>query len=654
MKNRDISGIDFKNVPMLILLLAVIACGIWFIPNKTQEKEAAPDASSIKVVDDFNDGQEPNLIGGEQAFSSSSKEAFVRTTYDKADTYDKVGHSLKLGFYVPKSEVACLSVGLNELDISKAKGLYFWMKGAKGGEIFELELKDRVGGTSRTNASIKVKPSRRWQKVKLEKEHFEGVDFDRLRSLDFVFEGLEGKTSGIVYIDDIAFYGDKEVFFESLKDNIYGFPKEATLGPKEILKRSNEELLMELAKATWGYFRDCVDKRNGLVLDHIDVSPERKIGDFTSPTNIGLYLMCVVSAYDFGFITKEEAIDRISRTLKTIDELPKWNGFLYNFYSTTNLQISRKYISSVDNGWLAAGLIIVRQAFPDELGKVATGLLDGMDFSKLYNRSLGQLSLGYDESEEKYSPYNYGLLATEPRLTSLIAIGKGDTPREHWFRIYRTLPIDWDWQDQTPEGAEREYEGTKVFQGYYKKDDVKFVPSWGGSLFEFLMPTLLVDEKGLAKEGLGLNDEIAVKIHIEFAKEKGYQIWGMSPCSTPDGSYGGYSEFGVAVLGTKGYKDEGVITPHASILALDFSAEEVIKNIRKMLELYPTYGEYGLYDSVNILQNKVSYRYMALDQGMILVALNNHLNNAIMRSRFHQDPIGKNSESLLGMEKFFE
>lgn len=658
MKNRDTSGIGFKNVPIFVFLV-LISLGFWWGPKKAEDKLAALDASSIKMVDDFNDAQEPNLIGGMQSVSSSSKSGFVRTGFDKTDTHDKVGYSVKLEYYAPKSEQARWAMGLNELDISKAKGLYFWVKGAKGAEGFELELKDKKGGTSKRGTSIKVKASKKWQRVNISGENLASADFNCLSSLDFIFAGLrrqgEGsKASGIVYIDDIAFYGDKEVFFESLKDNIYGFPKEATVNAKEVLRKSDDELLRELAKATWGYFRDCVDKRNGLVLDHIDVSPERKIGDFTSPTNIGLHIMCVVSAHDLGFISKDEAVKSISQTLATIEGLPKWEGFLYNFYSTTNLQISRHYISSVDNGWLAAGLIVLRQAFPGEFNRRATRLLDDMKFSKLYNQPLGQLSLGYEADNKKYSPYNYGLLATEPRLTSLIAIGKGDIPREHWFRIYRTLPADWDWQDQIPEGATHEYEGIKVFEGYYKYGDAKFVPSWGGSLFEFLMPTLLVDEKNLAKDSLGKNDEIAVSVHIEHAKEKRYPVWGMSPCSTPDGSYGGYSEFGVAALGTKGYKDEGVITPHASILALDFSAEEVVKNIRKMLELYHIYGEYGLYDSVNILQNKVSYRYMALDQGMILVALNNHLNKGIMRTRFHQDPIGQKSESLLSVENFFK
>jgi hypothetical protein len=178
------------------------------------------------------------------------------------------------------------------------------------------------------------------------------------------------------------------------------------------------------------------------------------------------------------------------------------------------------------------------------------------------------------------------------------------------------------------------------------------VPSWGGSLFEFLMPTLVLNEKELAPKSFGLNNKIAVQAHIKFAREKGYPVWGISPCSTPDGRYGGYSEFGVAQIGTKGYKDEGIITPHVSFLALDALPEEAIKNIRKLLKIGYIYGEFGLYDSLNIKTLEVGKKYLMLDQGMVLCAINNFLNQGILKKRFHQDSVGKAIEKLLAIEEF--
>ncbi|HRZ67727.1 MAG TPA: glucoamylase family protein, partial [Candidatus Omnitrophota bacterium] len=75
--------------------------------------------------------------------------------------------------------------------------------------------------------------------------------------------------------------------------------------------------------------------------------------------------------------------------------------------------------------------------------------------------------------------------------------------------------------------------------------------------------------------------------------------------------------------------------------------------IRRMLFYFDMYGEYGFYDSVNVKNGKVSYRYLALDQGMILPSIDNYLNNGAIRQRFHKDPVAKKVEKLLN-ENFFE
>jgi hypothetical protein len=200
-------------------------------------------------------------------------------------------------------------------------------------------------------------------------------------------------------------------------------------------------------------------------------------------------------------------------------------------------------------------------------------------------------------------------------------------------------------------GEEKEVGGIWVFRGMYLYNGIYVVPSWGGSLFEFLMPTLLMKERQLSPRGLGKNSDIAAKIHIQYAlKEKGYPVWGISPCSYP----GGYGEFGIKQIGVKGYRDFGIITPHASFLALEFRPKEVMANIRKLLELYPILGEYGFYDSVKMRgKDPVTMKYLALDQGMILVSIVNHLKGGVIRDYFHEDPGVARSEHLLQKENFF-
>jgi len=106
-------------------------------------------------------------------------------------------------------------------------------------------------------------------------------------------------------------------------------------------------------------------------------------------------------------------------------------------------------------------------------------------------------------------------------------------------------------------------------------------------------------------------------------------------------------------MSVKGYPDRKIITPHVSFLALDSYPEAAIENIRKLLE-YELYGEYGLYDSINLRTNRVNPQYLALDQGMTLVAICNYLKAGSIQSRFHEDSVGKNVEDLLMKESFFK
>jgi hypothetical protein len=119
------------------------------------------------------------------------------------------------------------------------------------------------------------------------------------------------------------------------------------------------------------------------------------------------------------------------------------------------------------------------------------------------------------------------------------------------------------------------------------------------------------------------------------------------------GLRGGYGEFGLRAIGSKGYKDGGIVTPHVTFLALPFEPEEALKNIRSFLRMFPVYGMYGFFDSVDVKNGQVCYHYLALDQGMILIALDNYLNNKAISKRFHADPVGSRGEPFLAAEEFY-
>ena len=222
------------------------------------------------------------------------------------------------------------------------------------------------------------------------------------------------------------------------------------------------------------------------------------------------------------------------------------------------------------------------------------------------------------------------------------------------------MPKEWDWQGQIPKGTEKEYCKTKVFQGYYsykpknnKSKEAKFVPSWGGSMFEFLMPTLVLNERKLAKKGLGLNNIRAVEIQIDSALNGSrLKVWGMSPCSIPGEPFG-YSEYGIPELGIKGYENKGVVTPHAAFLALPIKTKEAVSNIRELLKFDGIYGEYGFYDAVDTKSKMISSKYLCLDQAMSFIALSNYLKKGNIINYFHKDKDIKKTEKLLRIERFF-
>ncbi|OIU70781.1 glucoamylase family protein [Rossellomorea aquimaris] len=408
--------------------------------------------------------------------------------------------------------------------------------------------------------------------------------------------------------------------------------------------------LKAIAKKTYTYYEDHTDPATGLTFDETRYTEEgKKNAEHTSPTNIGMYMMSTVSAQEMGFISKEEAVDRIQVTLNTLESMKKWNGLFYNWYYTKDGSLKKdwgQFISQVDNGWLSAGLIVAGQAY-DELNGQTSKMVANMDYSTLYDPEVGQFRGGYDVAQEKLTDHHYGLLYTEPRVASYISIGKGDVPKEHWWKMERTIPAEWDWQSQIPEGEYAEYDGVSVFEGHYEYSGVKFVPSWGGSMFEGLMPGIVLKEKELGKQALGLNNQRHVELQIQYAKDKGYKAWGFSPAATPDG----YSEFAATPLGTSGYADKSTVTPHASFLALDYAPDEVRKNI-KVLKGMDMYGKYGFYDSVNVETGEMAKAYLALDQGMIMVSIANYLKDGVIRDYFHQDPIGKKPEELLEKEVF--
>jgi len=450
------------------------------------------------------------------------------------------------------------------------------------------------------------------------------------------------------------------------------------------------DILLKYARDTWHSFTDMTSDI-GLPADHLccSVNDQWTTASHTSPTNIGTYIWSTIAAEDLGIITKQEAVQRISQTLKTLNRLERKHGFFFNWYNPSNGKRSttwavngtpvRQYLSSVDNGWLAAALILLRNSRA-EFEEAAETILSKMNFGFFYDAynandpiaHPGQLWGGYDTTTKAFDSFHYDLLNTEPRIVSYIGIAMGNIPAEHYYRMYRTLPAERDWQKQIPDGQMDTYFGVDVFEGHYVYRNKRVVPSWGGSMFEALMVPLFVPETVWAPTSWGVNHPLYIECQIEHGlKDMKSKYWGFSPASKPEG---GYMAYGVDAIGTnpEGYPSNndntladrndplsysnlytnGVVTPHASFLALPFAPNESLENLRLIDQDFKAYCQYGFLDSINIQSGHVSDCILALDQGMIMAAITNVINQNSLQYYFSNGNVEKTIHPLIAPEKF--
>lgn len=453
--------------------------------------------------------------------------------------------------------------------------------------------------------------------------------------------------------------GGRDASKRLLPARLAGWP-ERVLAERSALPADDEAFLLRLAHDTWMGIAAFTDREHGLPVDHVrlcggSLDPaDAEIGDYASGTTIGLHLAAIAGAFDLGLVAREEALARIRRALESLARMETHAGFFFNYYDTTTLERTSSFVSFVDAAWLSAGLILVRQSFP-ELYASASAFLDREDYGFFYDAKRRLMLHGFTVKRGRAKParFHYGTLYTEARLGALLAIGRGEAPESLWFAMRRTPPPSLAWQRQPPQRRRaKEVRGHRFFGGVYRWREHAYVPSWGGSMFEALMPLLLLDERALAPRSLGRNDAVHVLVQRRFATEElGWPVWGLSPSAQPRAL--DYGEYGVPALGIVGYRPL-VVTPHAAALALLVEPKEATANLRRLAERYDLYGEYGFYDAVDPATGEVAHAYLALDQSMTFLALVNHLRDGVLQRRFAADPAVAPALPMLAAEDFFD
>ena len=457
----------------------------------------------------------------------------------------------------------------------------------------------------------------------------------------------------------------------------------------DLLSPAQRSYLEAVARDTWRLFERCVGVEDRhLPPDNLQVLPHDMVAHRTSPTNIGLYLLSVACARQFGWIGTQELLERLEATLATLRTLKRHRGHFMNWYDTqSGAPLLPMYVSTVDSGNLSGHLLALAQAclelarapcerdaaqhaaarsrerlapllarrvhlvpaqrdqlrwmladhratlasarrdeqalLAPDAAPAAAGRLQALaqafeelawqaDFSFLYNRKRNLFHIGYRVEEQQRDGGFYDLLASESRLTSLLAIAKGDVPVRHWNALGRLF---------FPLGAQA---GLR---------------SWSGSMFEYLMPGLMLNEP----QGSVLHEACAVALQeqIDFALAQAVP-WGISESAYAASDHTlayQYAAQGVPSLALRRTPpDELVIAPYATALAAQLAPQRAVLNFAA-LEAMGGRGRYGFIDALDFTParraNEEAFvpvsTFMAHHQGMSIVALANVLLDAPAR-----------------------
>ena len=384
--------------------------------------------------------------------------------------------------------------------------------------------------------------------------------------------------------------------------------------------------LQGVARDTWRLFERHVGApSHHLPPDNVQTVPHMMVAQRTSPTNIGLYLLSVACARHFGWISTAELLQRCEATLATLATLQRHRGHFLNWYDTATLApLPPAYVSSVDSGNLCGHLLALAGACTEAadaspptcdaaqaqrlhlLAVQCRRLAEAPEFGFLYDPCRRLLHIGYRVDEQQLDKGFYDLLASESRLASLWAIAKGDVPVAHWIALGRP---------------------------FYAAGRQAGLRSWSGSMFEYLMPALVLDEP--AGSALASAAHAAIHAQQRFGHERCVP-WGLSEsayAATDHTLAYQYAPQGVARLALRRTPpDELVVAPYATLLAAMFAPGAAVANLRRLEQLQAR-ADMGFIEALDFTPERQTagsactpvHAFMSHHQGMALVALANVL-----------------------------
>lgn len=383
----------------------------------------------------------------------------------------------------------------------------------------------------------------------------------------------------------------------SREDLIERIPAEIKEEVTRLLELDDDALIEAVAKKSFDYLWNEANPANGLIKDRSTA---------TSPCSIaavGFGLSAIPVGIERGWITRDEGYDRALTTLKTFADggVEGKNGFYYHFVDMTKgRRFGDSEISSIDTAIFLAGAITVGRYFEGtEVESLANQLYEAADWQWMLNEG-DTLSMGWKPEigflSARWNSFNEGLLA------ALLAIGSHThpIPASAWDNIFR--PVNENYISLPQE-----------------------------TLFVYQYPAAWIDSRNREDRYANYfnNAATATRYNRLFAVMRRFNystydldVWGLSACDGP----AGYKAYGAS----EGNHD-GTVAPYASIASMPFTPDLSIAAMRAMLEREGglIWGKYGFVSGFNVDQNWYSDQYVGIDQGIIVLMLENYKSGLI-------------------------
>ena len=318
--------------------------------------------------------------------------------------------------------------------------------------------------------------------------------------------------------------------------------------------------------------------------------------------------------------------------IPTLRQLSKIEHSLLNkvngYFSSENSAAENKWLEKFSTAIIECGRRANEMILCIDQLAMRCSQLSDVEYEFLYDKAQHLLTVGYNTEEHRKDNSYYDLLASEARLTTFIAIAQGKLPQQSWFALGRQLT----------------HTGT-----------IPVLLSWSGSMFEYLMPMLVMPtyKNTLLQQTM----QAVIQKQIEYGKKRGVP-WGVSESgyNRVDANLNyQYHAFGVPGLGFKrGLGEDLVISPYSSVMSLMVSPSDACENL-EILKEEGFEGRYGFYEAIDYTpsrlirkQDKVIVRsFMVHHQGMSFLSLGYLLHNQPMQARFESDVRIKSSLLLL-------